>query len=78
MTQVVTLVFGMCSIRIPTENTTAFFLVAFLKLSGQMSEYYIQLGHGPFLPYAVTGGSVKQPPVTTYCAFTLTVANTDI
>jgi len=60
-----TLVFGKCSIPIPTENPPDFFLVAILKLSGQMSEYYIKFGHGRFLPYAVTGGLVKQPPITT-------------
>jgi len=63
LTQVATLVFGKCSIQIPTANTPNFFLVVFLKLSGQMSEYYIQFGHGRFLPYAVTGGFVKHPPV---------------
>jgi hypothetical protein len=78
LTQVVTLVFGKFSIRIPAANTPNFFLVAFLKLSGQMSEYYIQFGHGRFLPYAVTGGFVERSPVTTGRVFTLTATNTDI
>jgi hypothetical protein len=47
------------------KHSTDFFLVAFHKLSGQMSEYYIQFCHGRFLPYAVTGGFVKQPLVAT-------------
>jgi len=65
LTEVETLVFGKCSIQIPIQNTPDFFLAAFLKLSGQMSEYYIQFSHCRFLPYAVTGGFVKQPPATT-------------
>jgi hypothetical protein len=64
-----TLVFEKRSIRTPSRKTLPdFFLVAFLKRSRQMSEYYFHFCHDRFRPYTVTGGFVKQPSLhNLYC-----------